>query len=251
MHRFFVDPANIRNEEVLLEGDDFKHLKLVLRLRPQDTIHVFDGSGTEYVATISSINESNALAKIQSLYKSDTEPKVRVTLFQGVPKGDKMDLIIQKTTELGVYRIVPVITDRTVVKINEKDKAKKTTRWSKIAKEAAKQCQRAYVPEIFQPVNFGEISEYIRGFDASVLLYENESKKCLKEVLKCYTINKIEDISIIVGPEGGFTDQEIESYRKWGGYDTAGLGRRILRTETASIAALSIILYELGEMTYG
>ena len=147
----------------MLEGDDFKHLKLVLRLRPQDTIHVFDGSGTEYVATISSINESNALAKIQSLYKSDTEPKVRVTLFQGVPKGDKMDLIIQKTTELGVYRIVPVITDRTVVKINEKDKAKKTTRWSKIAKEAAKQCQRAYVPEIFQPVNFGEISEYIRG----------------------------------------------------------------------------------------
>ena len=127
----------------------------------------------------------------------------------------------------------------------------KTTRWSKIAKEAAKQCQRAYVPEIFQPVNFGEISEYIRDFDASVLLYENESKKCLKEVLKCYTINKIEDISIIVGPEGGFTDQEIESYRKWGGYDTAGLGRRILRTETASIAALSIILYELGEMTYG
>lgn len=100
MHRFFVDPANIRNEEVLLEGDDFKHLKLVLRLRPQDTIHVFDGSGTEYVATISSINESNALAKIQSLYKSDTEPKVRVTLFQGVPKGDKMDLIIQKQPNL-------------------------------------------------------------------------------------------------------------------------------------------------------
>lgn len=250
VHRFLVDPANIKDEEILLEGDDFKHLKQVLRLGPQDTIHVFDGSGIEYVSTIVSINENNALAKIESSYKSDTEPKARVTLFQGIPKGNKMDLIIQKTVELGVYKIVPIITERTVVKINEKDKAKKANRWSKIAKEAAKQCHRAYIPEVLKPIKFGDLSELLKDFDSSFLLYENESKKCLKEVLKCYTINKIEDISIIVGPEGGFTDQEIEIFRKWG-HDTVGLGRRILRTETASISALSIIMYELGEMTYG
>ena len=250
MHRFVVDPANIKDDEVLIEGHDLIHLKNVLRLKPKDIIHVFDGSGMEYVSAIVSVNENNALARIQSSYKSETEPELRVTLFQGIPKGDKMDLIIQKTVELGVHKIVPMMTERTVVKLKEKDIAKKVNRWSRIAKESAKQCGRAYIPQLVHPIEFQHLPDMLKEYDASILLYENESKKCLKEVLKCYTINKIDDISIIVGPEGGFAHQEIETYRNLG-YDTVGLGRRILRTETASISTLSIIMYELGEMNYG
>lgn len=247
MHRFLVDPTNIKGGQVMLEGDDFKHLKQVLRLGPKDTIYLFDGSGVEYIANILAVNKNNAVAGIISTFKAETEPEIRLTLFQGIPKGEKMDLIIQKGVELGVHKIVPVITERTVVKIDEKDKSKKVDRWLRISKEAAKQCRRAYIPYILEPIYFKEAIEMTRSFDSSVLLYENEAKKCLKEVLKCYTINKIEDIALFVGPEGGFASQEVELFAKTGS-DIVGLGKRILRAETAAISVLSIIMYEMGEL---
>ena len=247
MHRFLVSPDNIQGNKITIEGDDFKHLHQVLRLKPGDRINVFDGSGTEYEANIFSIGKSSAIAEIKATVKSETEPEVRVTLFQGLPKGEKMDLIIQKGVELGVHRIFPVITNRTVVKLNKKDSIKKTERWQRISREAAKQCRRTYVPEVTEPVTFDEALIKANTFSRALFLYENEEKKCLKETLKCYNINKIKDIALFVGPEGGFTSQEVENCKNLG-YNIVGLGKRILRAETASISVLSIIMYEMGEL---
>ncbi|NLP00344.1 MAG: 16S rRNA (uracil(1498)-N(3))-methyltransferase [Clostridiaceae bacterium] len=247
MHRFIVSPDNIQNDKITLEGDDLKHLRQVLRLKPGDTIHVFDGSGVEYEAVIFSLEKFRAIAEIKAVFQAETEPQTRVTLFQGLPKGEKMDLIIQKSVELGVHRINPVITNRTVVKLNESDSKKKTERWSRIAREAAKQCRRAYVPEVTEPITFDEALRKAEPFGAALLLYENEAKKCLKETLKCYNINKIRDIALFVGPEGGFAHQEVEDCANLG-YDIVSLGKRILRVETATISVLSIIMYEMGEI---
>ena len=247
MHRFVVSPDNIKDNIITLEGDDFKHLRQVLRLKAGDSINVFDGSGIEYEADILSVEKSRAIAEIKAAFQSDTEPKVRVTLFQGLPKGEKMDLIIQKGVELGVHRIIPVITNRTVVKLDKKDSERKTERWSRISREAAKQCRRAYVPEVTGPVSFNEALMIAESSEAALMLYENEEKKCLKETLKCYNINKIKNIALFVGPEGGFTYQEVENCKNLG-YNIVGLGKRILRAETASISVLSIIMYEMGEM---
>jgi len=247
VHRFIVSPDNIQDNIITLEGEDFKHLRQVLRLKPGDSINVFDGSGIEYEAAILSVEKSRAIAEIKAAFQSDTEPKIRVTLFQGLPKGEKMDFIIQKAVELGVHRIIPVITNRTVVKLDKKDSDRKTERWARISREAAKQCRRAYVPEVTEPVTFDEALIKAGSCDAALVLYENEEKKCLKETLKCYNINKIEDIALFVGPEGGFTYQEVENCRNFS-YNIVGLGKRILRAETASISVLSIIMYEMGEM---
>lgn len=247
MHRFMVSPHNIQNEKITLEGDDLKHLRQVLRLKPGDTVHVFDGSGTEYEANIISLEKFRAIAEIKATFQTETEPETLITLFQGLPKGDKMELIIQKGVELGVHRIIPVITNRTVVKLNKKDSEKKAERWSRISKEAAKQCRRAYVPEVAEPITFDEALIKAKHFSATLLLYENEGKKCLKETLKCYNINKIRDIALFVGPEGGFAHQEVEECTNIG-CDIVSLGKRILRVETATISVLSIIMYEMGEI---
>ena len=247
MHRFKVEPCSIHDGCVTLTGEDLKHLGQVLRLGAGDKIRVFDGSGMEYEAKLVSITRERATAEIEDSFRPGTEPGVRVTLFQGLPKGEKMDLIVQKTVELGVYRIIPVITQRSVVQLGSKDRAKKAQRWSKIAKEASKQCGRAYVPQVLAPLDFNEAFSLLGGYGSVLLLYENEQKKCLKEVLKCYTINKISDIALFVGPEGGFSEREVEKFLSLG-YDVAGLGKRILRTETAAISVLSIIMYELDEL---
>ncbi len=247
MHRFLVEPNNIHNGQVTLENEDLKHLRQVLRLEPGDSIRVFDGSGMEYEATLLTVDKNKATARILCSFQSDTEPKTHVTLFQGLPKGEKMELVIQKAVELGVYRIVPVITQRSVVQLDKKDREKKAERWSRIAREAAKQCRRAYVPQIDPPMDFKEAIANCGEYDAALLLYENEEKKCLKELLKCYNINKIKDIVLLIGPEGGFSDQEVEEC-VLSGFTVAGLGKRILRTETAAISALSILMYEMGEL---
>lgn len=230
-----------------MEGEDLKHLRQVLRLKPGDTIHVFDGSGIEYEANILSLEKYRAIAEIKAAFQTETEPETRVTLFQGLPKGEKMELIIQKGVELGVHRIIPVITSRTVVKLNKTDSKKKAERWSRISREAAKQCRRAYVPEVTEPITFNEALIKSKPFSAALLLYENEGKKCLQERLKCYNINKIKDIALFVGPEGGFAHQEVEDCTNIG-YDIVSLGKRILRVETATISVLSIIMYEMGEI---
>lgn len=247
MHRFIVSPKDIKDGLITINGDEHKHLSQVLRLDTGSIIKVFDGSGIEYEAELTSVNKTASVAKINLSYKSEAEPEIHITLYQGLPKGEKMDLIIQKAVELGVCKIVPVKTERSVVQLNSKDGLKKTERWSRIAKEAAKQCGRAYIPEIGHPVSFKEALEQRNEDQKTLLMYEANQKKCLKEQLKCYNINKIRDIVLFIGPEGGFSDQEIE-YCISSGVDVAWLGNRILRTETAAIAVLSIIMYEMGEL---
>ena len=247
MHRFIVDPKSIHNGHLRIYGDDLKHLRKVLRLGPGDSINVFDGTGKEFEAKLLSVDKTCALAEITASFQTEAEPEINLTLFQGLLKGEKMDLIIQKGVELGVRSIIPVITDRTVVQVDNNKSEKKALRWSKIAREASKQCRRAMVPHILEPISFDEAISESKRYEAALLLYENESKKCLKETLKCYTINKIKEIALFVGPEGGFTPHEIEKYTNSGFY-VAGLGRRILRAETAAISVISIIMYEMGEL---
>ncbi|HBR03635.1 MAG TPA: 16S rRNA methyltransferase [Ruminiclostridium sp.] len=201
----------------------------------------------EHEARLLTVDKDLATAKVQVSFLSDTEPEIYVTLFQGLPKGEKMELIIQKAVELGIYRIVPVITQRSVVQLDKKYREKKAERWQKIAREAAKQCRRAYVPEVAAPVDFDEAMNRCKQFGPGILLYENEEKKCLKDLLKCYTINKVKNIALFVGPEGGFSEQEVEKCIAIG-YNVAGLGKRILRAETAAISAIAIIMYEMDEL---
>jgi 16S rRNA (uracil1498-N3)-methyltransferase len=247
MHRFIAAPENIRDGLITLKDENLKHLRQVLRLETGSVIRVFDGNGTEYEAELLDVNKNAAIAKVLLSFRSETEPKIRVTLFQGLPKGEKMELIIQKAVELGIYRIVPVITQRTVVQLDKKEREKKAERWTRIAGEAAKQCRRATIPEVAAPVDFDDAITWSGNYGASLLLYENEEKKCLKELLKCYTINKIKDIALFIGSEGGFSEQEVEKCIALG-YNIAGLGKRILRAETAAISVLAIIMYEMGEL---
>lgn len=247
MHRFRVSPEAVHNGIILITGEDHKHLSQVLRLEPGDRIGVFDGSGMEYEASLLSVEKLEARAEILSREASLTEPETKVTLFQGLLKGEKMDFVIQKAVELGIHQIVPVITQRTVVRLDDKERDKKAQRWNKIASEASKQCGRATVPTVLAPMDWKIALDKMQSFTAKVLLYENEQKKCLKEILKCYNINKIRDIALFIGPEGGFSQEEADGCLK-AGIDTAGLGKRILRAETAAISVLSITMYEMGEL---
>ncbi len=246
MHRFMVEPGQIENNRVIISGDDLRHLRQVLRLKAGDIISVFDGSGMEYEVRLSAVEKEMASGDVLSSGISDTEPRTRLTLFQGLPKAEKMDWIVQKAVELGVYRIVPVITERTVVKLSEADKEKKRERWSRIAREASKQCRRARVPEVALPIVFSDIPSLIKQYDLFIMLYENQ-KKCLKEHMKCYNINKIGSIALFIGPEGGFADSEAGSLEPLN-IVISSLGKRILRTETAALTGISLIMYEMGEM---
>lgn len=172
MHRFLVNPEDIENGCITISGDDLKHLRQVLRLSSGDKIGVFDGRGIEYEAELTEVSKEKAVAVILSSFESQSEPSTRITLFQGLPKGDKMDLIIQKTVELGVHKIIPVITQRTVVQLDAKSREKKAVRWSKIAKEAAKQCNRAFVPEVSKPIEYDKIFKELQTFDRCIMLYE-------------------------------------------------------------------------------
>ena len=246
MHRFMVGPENIRDCGILITGSDLKHLSQVLRLGKGDLIGVFDGSGIEYTARLAEVGRDQAVAVIVESRQAETEPRIRLTLYQGLPKMEKMELIIQKAVELGVYRIVPVITQRTVVQPDTRSAEKRTARWNRIAVEAAKQCGRARVPDVSGPVYLKEILLSLGAPDLAIALYENE-KKGLKEILKCYNINDVGNMALFVGPEGGFAREEVDEMHH-SGILTAGLGRRVLRAETAAISGISIIMYEMGEM---
>ncbi|HOQ75829.1 MAG TPA: RsmE family RNA methyltransferase [Thermoclostridium sp.] len=176
MHRFMVGPENIRDCVILITGSDLKHLSQVLRLGKGDLIGVFDGSGIEYTARLAEVGRDQAVAVIVESRQAETEPRIRLTLYQGLPKMEKMELIIQKAVELGVYRIVPVITQRTVVQPDTRSAEKRTARWNRIAVEAAKQCGRARVPDVSGPVYLKEILVSLGAPDLAIALYENEKK---------------------------------------------------------------------------
>ena len=246
MPKFFIPTQNVGEDTIYITGGDVKHIRKVLRMKEGDSLRLCASGGFDYDAVISSFEDDRIICGIKSKIKSAAEPNISVTLFQGIPKGSKMDYIIQKTTELGISKIVPCIMERCVVKINNDESArKKTERWQKIAEEAAKQSGRGAIPEVTMPVTLDDAVKAMKAMDLCFAPYECETENKLKPVL--LSVKNPETVGFIVGPEGGFDIEEIEKIRS---ADIAGitLGRRILRTETAGEAVLSMIMYEIGDI---
>lgn len=242
MHRFFVDSENINNGKIQIDRADVKHIKNALRLEIGDEIEVCDKMGTDYRCKISKIEKEEVFCEVLETYKSKGESEIDISLFQGLPKSTKMELIVQKSTELGVKRIVPVEMERCVAKITDKKKeAKKIERWTKIAEEAAKQSKRGIIPEVSEAMSFKDLIEHLQGEDMIIVPYESEEEIGLKTVLKSCRSKKI---NIVIGPEGGFDESEIEALKEIGSHIVT-LGPRILRTETAGFTTAALILYEL------
>lgn len=244
MSRFFVDPTDIAEKYIYLtDKTDLHHMKKVLRLRVGDKVDISDGELWEYSTVIEEIGENEAVLLIEDKQKFAREPELAVTLYQGIPKGSKMEEIIQKSVELGVHDIVPVFMERTVV-VDKGNMGKKVQRWQKISDEAVKQCKRGIIPEVKTPIKFDEALEMLKSHDLVVFPYENEDGRTIKDCLKSAEEKKPKTVAVIIGPEGGFADSEAEKLAEIGA-DTVSLGKTILRTETAGPAAIAMIMYQL------
>lgn len=240
---FYVKNNQVNKDIIKIIGNDVKHLKNVLRYKEGDKLEVCDESEKRYYTSIKNITNEEIELEILDVDNDSREMNVKVTLYQGLPKSDKMELVIQKCTELGVSQIVPVITDRVVVKIDEKNENKKIERWNKIGMESAKQSGRQAIPKIEKIVNLENIIENLSKYDIVIVPYECEKDCTLKAILK--NIEKeIKSIAIVIGPEGGFSDKDIEILERCTTMKKVSLGKRILRTETAGIATMAMILYE-------
>lgn len=244
MHKFFA-PNGILDGKIVIEGDDFKHMTGVLRLRCGEEVLISDGKGHEYISRIETLEKKQAICTIIESFESKTESPVKVTLYQGLPKSQKMDLIVQKCTELGIVKIQPVITSRVVVKTNDKGLSSKLDRWRKIAVEASKQSNRGEVPEIGELIDFKDAVRAAEASDIAVIPYEKECGMGLKSLLR--QSSGIKSVSVFIGPEGGFEEDEI-AFARESGVHPITLGPRILRTETAGFTTLACILYEIGDL---
>jgi 16S rRNA (uracil1498-N3)-methyltransferase len=249
MNRFFVssEQINLQEKTIWITGEDLKHISKVLRLSQGDCIEISDGESFEYLGEIKSITKNEAVISILKQQKLNTEAPLRVILYQGIPKSTKMDLIIQKTTELGIKEIVPVITQRSVVQLKDySDRNKKKERWEKIAVEAAKQSKRGILPYIHLPMSFNEALIHSNGNEINLLAYEGEKNQGLKKIVSDLN-EKIDRVGLWIGPEGGFSEEEVQSALQQEMHIIT-LGPRILRTETAGLVLLSILMYEMGDL---
>lgn len=252
MSRFFTNPENIGLRTIIIDKpEDLHHMMRVLRLSEGDEVDVSDTVEWEYRARIVSLSETEAQLEILDKQSFSGESDIDITLFQGIPKQGKMETIVQKCVELGVKEIVPVFMDRTVV-VDRGNFGKKIQRWNKVSAEAVKQCRRGIVPEVREPLKMKEIYELFDDYDLVLFPYENEKGTTIKEELLAaanplyaeITGNVLERIAVIIGPEGGFSEAEAGEIVSHGG-KSVSLGRRILRTETAGMAAIAMIMYEL------
>jgi len=247
MPKFFINSNQIENENIIIIGEDVNHIKNVLRMKIDDEITVCNiDDSSNYLAKINEFDKTKIICKISEKFQSTTESNIKVHIYQGLPKADKMELIIQKSVELGVDAITPVEMKRCVVKLDGKDKIKKIDRWQKIAEVAAKQSGRDLIPKICSVKNVKEISEDFSQFDVVLLCYENEKNLFLKTVLKEIDVSNSNadlKIAVIIGPEGGLDISEVE-FMEQKGARVISLGNRILRTETVALSLLSIIMYE-------
>ncbi len=246
MPRFFITAAQIGTTDdgkktVMILGDDASHITRSLRMKEGDPLVVCDMAGVEYSCSVTSVGDT-VTADVLSEKKSDTEPPYRATLYQALIKGDKFDTVVQKAVECGVSKIVPVLTERCVVRLSEKDCAKKAVRWQRIADEAAKQCGRGSLVEICPLMSFKEAVRSASEADVPLFCYEAEDGTTLKSALKEYP-GTPGTVSFIIGSEGGFSTSEAE-YAAANGMKSVGLGKRILRTETAPSFVLSCLVYE-------
>ena len=246
MHRFYINPDQIMGDVITILGSDVNHIKNVLRMKQGDPMIICNGQGKDCYCIINKVSDSEIIANITSIQDTGTELSGRITLFQGLPKKDKMELIIQKAVELGVYEIIPVMTARCVVRLEDKKKEeKKLERWQAIAESAAKQSGRGYIPRILPVVSYKDAVLKASGLDTAVIPYENASGiQLTKDIIG--SLQNGSSIGILIGPEGGFEESEIELARK-NKIIPITLGRRILRTETAGFALLSMMMLSLEE----
>lgn len=239
MSRIFLPPEKLTEKSILINGDQARHLALVLRTEPGDTVTVLDGNGFRYVCKVTGVHKREITAEIVRIEPYTTESHLAITLAQGVPKGDKMDLIVQKSTELGVHTIIPVITERSQVRSTEK-----TERWRKIARAAAQQSGRNRIPEVSVPTSLDTFLKNHKRVNG-VILSEGEKTLSLKDTLSRFI--GLSSLSVFVGPEGGYSSDELNQAAR-NGFVPVSLGPRILRTETAAIAAVTIVQNSLGDM---
>ena len=243
MATFYIKNNQVQNGFIKIIGGDVRHIKKVLRYNIDDVLSVCDEVGTCYEAKIIEFNEKDEIiCSIDKTIEKEAETPYSITLYQGLPKSDKLELIIQKCTELGVTNFVPVQMARSIAKVKGENEAKKLERWNKIASEASKQCGRQKLPVGDGVINFENIIENISKYDIVLVPYESEENINVKQILKGLK-SKIASIAIIIGPEGGFAPEEIECLKD-NGAKICTLGPRILRTETAGIATVSMINYE-------
>ena len=255
MDRFFVEPEhlNLDDKTLYIDGEDVKHISKVLRYGQGDEIEVCDSNGHEYICRIESIDKTRIDLSIVDEVDINRESRIRVSLYQGVPKSTKMDIILQKLTEAGVDEIVLVNTKRSVVNIKGDKADRKFDRWERIIYEAAKQCKRGLIPKLRGILSFKEALEDMGKNDINICPYEVEKSLGIKEALQTGQVKKILEnkdevrVGIFIGPEGGFAEEENEMV-KAAGIASVTMGPRIFRTETASIVATAITLYELGDI---
>ncbi len=241
MPRFFADKENISEGRILITGPDVNHIKNVLRRSEGDEISVSDGEGTDYFGHIGEISSDAIEVIIDNSWASYTELESKVYLFQGLPKGPKLETIIQKSVELGVYEIVPILTERCIAKIDKDNPKKKLARWNQISEAAAKQAGRGLIPEVKEAMSFKAALEYASKLDIRLIPYEKaEGMDAARELIR--SIEPGQSVGVFIGPEGGFSEQEIALAEK-AGVKPMSLGRRILRTETAGPAVLSVIMF--------
>ena len=246
MHRFFADENGIVNGTACLNAGDSQHALRVLRLERGDEIELVCAPG-RYLAQIT--GEADGLVQVKVLEAlRRTEARTQVTLYQGLPKADKMEMIAQKTTELGVYAIRPVAMERCVVKLEGKDAGKKTERWQKIAREAVKQCARVTVPDILPPKQLAQLEEELKQLDVLIVPWEDARDGSIRQALAPFEGEEALRVGILIGPEGGISGQEAHWLAENAGAKLVTLGPRILRTETAGLCALTMVMAFRGEM---
>lgn len=243
MQHFFVSPSQVEGEYIHLTGSDVNHMKNVLRMREGEAVSVSDGEGRTYQCVVDAYEAKEAVLRIEAEEISNTELPSKLYLFQGLPKQEKMEWIVQKSVELGVHQIIPVAMKRCVVKLDAKKAVKKRERWQEIAKSAAKQSGRSVIPEVAPVMPFREALKEAEKLDVVLVPYEcargmQETKTLLE------TIQPGQSVAIFIGPEGGFEEEEIELALA-NGASTVTLGRRILRTETAGLTMLSVLMFHL------
>ncbi len=242
MFNFFVEKENLQQNIFSITGNDYNHIKNVLRMKTDD-VFLVSCDGTSHLCRLTSFTDDAVLAEIVEENYQNTELKTKIYLFQGIAKGEKMEWIIQKCVELGVFEIIPTEMSHCVVKIEEKKKKQKQTRWQAIAESAAKQSKRTVIPEVKEPISFKNALNYAKDLDLLLVPYENaRGMIATKEALESIKIGS--KVGIFIGPEGGFAENEVEALNQISG-KTVSLGSRILRTETAAITAVSMCMLHL------
>ena len=245
MHHFFVTPQQISGDKIRIEGGDVNHMKNVLRMKLHEKAEISDGESRTYLCEVEAYEEDVAVLHILEEMEADTEPASKLYLFQGLPKSDKMELIVQKAVELGVYQVIPVAMKRSVVRLDDKKAAKKADRWNSIAESAAKQAGRSRIPEVTMPLAYKEALKMAEELDVTLLPYELAGgMEVTREVIR--QIKSGQSVGIFIGPEGGFEPEEVDAAVSIGA-KVITLGRRILRTETAGLATLAVLMFELEQ----